>query len=127
MIRPPPRSTLFPYTTLFRSGVEVLDVEAGRRLPNAYEPIGIRIRKRLQQDAVDDAENRAIGADSDGDGEKRHNRKHGRTHEPAQDVFKLSSETVHDWTSRRLASASASIAYIRFSAGKVRKFRLSCF
>src|SRR5437870_9846930 len=25
MIRPPPRSTLFPYTTLFRSQVEVLD------------------------------------------------------------------------------------------------------
>src|SRR3712207_8566221 len=26
MIRRPPRSTLFPYTTLFRSGVEVLPV-----------------------------------------------------------------------------------------------------
>src|SRR5947199_5523301 len=25
MIRPPPRSTLFPYTTLFRSGVSPLD------------------------------------------------------------------------------------------------------
>src|SRR5690606_41240049 len=34
--RPPPRSTLFPYTTLFRSGGAVIDVglqsrEAGRR------------------------------------------------------------------------------------------------
>src|SRR3712207_9573159 len=26
MIRRPPRSTLFPYTTLFRSGVELVDV-----------------------------------------------------------------------------------------------------
>src|SRR5690554_7232088 len=26
MLRPPPRSTLFPYTTLFRSPVEITDV-----------------------------------------------------------------------------------------------------
>src|SRR5690242_21430161 len=31
MIRRPPRSTLFPYTTLFRSDHEVFDVTAGRR------------------------------------------------------------------------------------------------
>src|SRR3712207_7224031 len=29
MIRRPPRSTLFPYTTLFRSGVAAADVPAG--------------------------------------------------------------------------------------------------
>src|SRR2546425_8624274 len=33
MIRRPPRSTLFPYTTLFRSEVKVCD-DAGRELPN---------------------------------------------------------------------------------------------
>src|SRR3712207_8821248 len=50
MIRRPPRSTLFPYTTLFRSGhkvvVQVVDldrreaeaVEAGRRTDVADEP-----------------------------------------------------------------------------------------
>src|SRR5690348_18155061 len=27
MIRPPPRSTLFPYTTLFRSGLELAEVD----------------------------------------------------------------------------------------------------
>src|SRR5256885_13223986 len=33
MIRRPPRSTLFPYTTLFRSGLEITDEEtAGRWL-----------------------------------------------------------------------------------------------
>src|SRR5205809_7906503 len=32
MIRPPPRSTLFPYTTLFRSGVHPGDVDGGRPL-----------------------------------------------------------------------------------------------
>src|SRR5690606_41549200 len=41
MIRPPPRSTLFPYTTLFRSGVEGVDdaddagaEEQGRLVPH---------------------------------------------------------------------------------------------
>src|SRR5437660_8904592 len=29
MIRRPPRSTLFPYTTLFRSGMRVLDLAGG--------------------------------------------------------------------------------------------------
>src|SRR3712207_8148257 len=32
MIRRPPRSTLFPYTTLFRSDQRAPDVHAGRRL-----------------------------------------------------------------------------------------------
>src|SRR5438105_8685673 len=36
MIRPPPRSTLFPYTTLFRSAT----------------PFGQRVRARLQNDEV---------------------------------------------------------------------------
>src|SRR5256886_10234044 len=38
MIRRPPRSTLFPYTTLFRS--TLLDASTGRR----YEARGVRIR-----------------------------------------------------------------------------------
>src|SRR5687768_17829738 len=50
MIRPPPRSTLFPYTTLFRSGRllfaglqhERLALSDGRRLP--------RLRRRRQRD-----------------------------------------------------------------------------
>src|SRR3712207_7330549 len=33
MIRRPPRSTLFPYTTLFRSGLELGPGRAGRELP----------------------------------------------------------------------------------------------
>src|SRR2546426_12091454 len=36
MIRRPPRSTLFPYTTLFRSGCHPLDVDA--RLPDVVAP-----------------------------------------------------------------------------------------
>src|SRR3712207_9334968 len=35
MIRRPPRSTLFPYTTLFRSLPDVLDARTARRRPAA--------------------------------------------------------------------------------------------
>src|SRR3712207_7951746 len=38
MIRRPPRSTLFPYTTLFRSARALLAVEAGRTLMLLDEP-----------------------------------------------------------------------------------------
>src|SRR3712207_9214250 len=36
MIRRPPRSTLFPYTTLFRSTVYILDTEARSEDGNLY-------------------------------------------------------------------------------------------
>src|SRR2546429_6562609 len=45
MIRRPPRSTLFPYTTLFRS---LLQVRRGGDL------IGVRTALRFRHDAVDD-------------------------------------------------------------------------
>src|SRR2546428_6774681 len=40
MIRRPPRSTLFPYTTLFRSLIKLLDAIAlvATRLPDPYPP-----------------------------------------------------------------------------------------
>src|SRR5258708_30529104 len=38
MIRRPPRSTLFPYTTLFRSGNTPMPVPASARAPAARRP-----------------------------------------------------------------------------------------
>src|SRR3712207_6892547 len=64
MIRRPPRSTLFPYTTLFRSDVEVValddpvevdaeHVQARRRAPVAQEPrLDVLAQKRLAQQRV---------------------------------------------------------------------------
>src|SRR2546430_5980644 len=37
MIRRPPRSTLFPYTTLFRSPLLPADARSGRELPGRFE------------------------------------------------------------------------------------------
>src|SRR5690606_37747122 len=61
MIRPPPRSTLFPYTTLFRSE-RVRELEGGSREPIAVVGIGCRFPggastpealRRLLLDGVD--------------------------------------------------------------------------
>src|SRR2546428_8405198 len=49
MIRRPPRSTLFPYTTLFRSGVEQI-------LPQAK-----LARPRVEDDATSVQENESVG------------------------------------------------------------------
>src|SRR5258705_8348524 len=38
MIRRPPRSTLFPYTTLFRSDVSAMDIRLGPRGDGAFAP-----------------------------------------------------------------------------------------
>src|SRR3712207_1406376 len=44
MIRRPPRSTLFPYTTLFRSGFETCVEEVGRRLVAAGHSVRVYCR-----------------------------------------------------------------------------------
>src|SRR2546430_4397814 len=51
MIRRPPRSTLFPYTTLFRSGMPCLD--AGRALRHCARTQGARGRVRCAAWRVD--------------------------------------------------------------------------
>src|SRR5438105_5572194 len=49
MIRPPPRSTLFPYTTLFRSVLQ-----AGQALPGADQlrPRSAAVSRRRQRDPL---------------------------------------------------------------------------
>src|SRR5690242_21319225 len=68
MIRRPPRSTLFPYTTLFRSEVlgEVREryqdafallavVSAGRRLADTCQPIILDARQHVVRDVLNAA------------------------------------------------------------------------
>src|SRR2546426_6850380 len=45
MIRRPPRSTLFPYTTLFRSRPEMIDLRRSGRFPKA-------LRSRTREDRL---------------------------------------------------------------------------
>src|SRR3712207_7533990 len=90
MIRRPPRSTLFPYTTLFRS------VSAGRREPGD----GVRARPEPLAGPV--------------------GHPGGGLHEPAGRVDRggrpshRPERTARDWESTRLNSSHAQISYARF-------------
>src|SRR3712207_9213716 len=45
MIRRPPRSTLFPYTTLFRSAIDHYEKVIGNEIPNKF-PLPLQVHKR---------------------------------------------------------------------------------
>src|SRR5256885_10937746 len=47
MIRRPPRSTLFPYTTLFRSVGAAADEQPARREPQRGDKFGVAAQHRL--------------------------------------------------------------------------------
>src|SRR5205085_5669335 len=49
MIRRPPRSTLFPYTTLFRSEFHVQHAERGCRSPDPWERRGRRSEEHTSE------------------------------------------------------------------------------
>src|SRR3712207_8328736 len=91
MIRRPPRSTLFPYTTLFRS--------ARRR------PAGVRVAQE------------ALGARADP--EKRRDRRRLRLRAPAA-RHELRADLLHatDRKSTRLNSSHANISYAVFCLKK---------
>src|SRR5437667_5219239 len=51
MIRPPPRSTLFPYTTLFRSKIVVIDIQITLK-QMLRDFIGIRVNRAKKSGMV---------------------------------------------------------------------------
>src|SRR5437016_9032223 len=61
MIRRPPRSTLFPYTTLFRSNASFCREGGERPLPHRGTEAGARRQSRTRSEAR--AERRAAGFD----------------------------------------------------------------
>ena len=50
---------------------DAVAVAAGRLLEDTDDPIGIRVRQRLEQDAVNEAEDRGVGADAERQREDR--------------------------------------------------------
>src|SRR3712207_7038417 len=66
MIRRPPRSTLFPYTTLFRSGLRAVVVDGSARVfadagrPPHYEYYDIHVRSTATGDVDGDGASDAV-------------------------------------------------------------------
>src|SRR3712207_7884795 len=69
MIRRPPRSTLFPYTTLFRSTAEVPAVQG-------LDPAGRHRRRPSQADRADAGGDGALRAPLQADGQGRRSEEH---------------------------------------------------
>ena len=59
------------------------------------EPVGLGERQRLQQDCVDDAEDRAVRADAEGQRRDGHEREAGRLPQPSQRVDEVLAQGVH--------------------------------
>src|SRR5436190_12288496 len=59
MIMPPPRSTLFPYTTLFRSCEEVVD-DLEKELNDCESQIGVLETKLTERDSLVEDLNKKI-------------------------------------------------------------------
>src|SRR5689334_2098206 len=64
-------------------------------MPNGNQGIRIGVGKRLQQIAANDAEDRAIGADPNGDREVRYQCEHRRTSEPPQNREEMLARRSH--------------------------------
>src|SRR2546428_7890095 len=58
MIRRPPRSTLFPYTTLFRSRHQAVD-RGALELGEGDAPVGVRIRERRSEEHTSELQSRS--------------------------------------------------------------------
>ncbi len=62
------------------------DVESGGTLPEDHQPIGVLVRQRAKQQRARDAEERGVGADTDGQRQNRGEREARMRHEPANRV-----------------------------------------
>src|SRR3712207_8881179 len=101
MIRRPPRSTLFPYTTLFRSRVERHPVRAQQR-----GQLGLHRQVRARDDEPD-----AVRPG-------RHQRSDGSSAGSGWVLGTTEEETAIDRKSTRLNSSHANISYAVFCLKK---------
>src|SRR3712207_8742147 len=100
MIRRPPRSTLFPYTTLFRSFNVLLDKHKLKEIPKGYEEL---IVKNINEEIMDSTKS---------------------THSIIERMLILYNDMIEDGRDRkstRLNSSHANISYAVFCLKKKRR------
>jgi hypothetical protein len=73
-------------------------------IPDHDEAVRIRIRKRLEQDAIHDREDRAAGANADGEREERRGGEHRRPARQSQRESKVVPQFVEQPPATNLAA-----------------------
>ena len=73
----------------------VLDAGGGLHLPQVHDAIGVRIRQRPQQHAVDDAEDRGVRADAEPQRQDESDRKPGQLRQVADSNAKVVEHGRH--------------------------------
>src|SRR2546422_4804943 len=116
MIRRPPRSTLFPYTTLFRSGLEPPALSVGRRVGRAAGD-RVSVGRRHSRSVAGRAARRGVPAGA--------RRVAGENDTPSADRVH-GAEHLKDRKSTRLNSSHGYISYAVFCLKKKNKRLLSC-
>jgi hypothetical protein len=87
---------LFPVGDVVRKrGIEVGDVDAGRGLPQTHEPVRLGVGQRLQEDTVDDGEDRGVGADPQGQREQCGQREYGSAGQAAAGMPHVAQQIEH--------------------------------
>ncbi len=101
------RSVLVPDIDVLAGRRPVLgNVDPRRPQPQHGQPIGIGIRQGLQQDPVDDAEDRGIGADSDGERRDDDEGRNRAAPQHAQGVAEILEQGVHGLILRQLPTSN---------------------
>ena len=123
------RSVLVPDIDVLAGRRPVLgNVDPRRPQPQHGQPIGIGIRQGLQQDPVDDAEDRGIGADSDGERRDDDEGRDRAAPQHAQGVAEILEQGVHTgryYVNSQLPTSNSQIESGRISARTERdNFRL---
>src|SRR5215510_2188065 len=76
--------------------VHIRDIDPGSGLPDADQPLRFVKGKRLEQDAIDDAENSRVRTDSQPQRDKRSQRKSRRSRETAKRILQVTNR-IHHW------------------------------
>lgn len=76
--------------------VEGQDVESWRFLPDADEFLGVRIRQRFEEHALENAENYGVASYACGKGDQRDGGEHRGAAQPAEDLLELTAKFPHE-------------------------------
>src|SRR2546430_5917460 len=95
MIRRPPRSTLFPYTTLFRSHEDRQPAVVALLVPPPVVVAGDRGQRRVRAQLPVDLEGGVVGADVLVDGDRKSTRLNSSHSQISYAVFCLKKKTTY--------------------------------